>query len=87
MRNKYVNQAWEKVASPKIHGIKENVTFFFLLTVSFGLAEYVIAAVKMSKCTELILVSLPVPTSGNSELSFLLEVNLLQMSGICQSKP
>lgn len=63
---------------------------FFLLAILFGLAEHVISAVKRSTRTELcelILVSLPVPTSSNSELSLLLKMNPLQLSGTCQFKP
>jgi len=63
---------------------------FFLLAILFGLAEHDILVVKRSTCIELcelILVSLPVLTSSSSELSLLLKMNPLQLSGTCQLKP
>lgn len=62
---------------------------FSLLAILFGLAEHDILTVKRSTCTELselILVSLPVPTRSNSELSLLLKMNPSELSGTCQFK-
>lgn len=84
------NQAWEKDGSPKNLQQGSMEKYYFACQQLFGLTEHVISTVKRSVCTELcelILVSVPVPTSSNSELSLLLKMNSLHLSGTCQFKP